>query len=93
MSTVSLQKHWHPDEDWEERSIEMLKYMLVQGVVEKKLKNLAYVVTKLNGADLATKCHTSEAHNRGCAMLGLKLCGEEEKTRLKQNREEEVEQK
>ena len=93
MSTVSLQKHWQPDEDWEERSTEMLKYMLVQGVVEKKLKNLAYVVTKLNGADLMTKCHTSEAHKRGCAMQSLRLTGDDKKTRLKQNRQEEVEQK
>ena len=93
MSTVSLQKHWHPDEDWEERSTEMLKYMLVQDVVEKKRKNLAYIITKLNKADLTTKCHTSEAHKRGCAMLGLRLSGDDKKTRLKQNRQEEVEQK
>ena len=93
MSTVSLQKHWHPDEDWEERSTDMLKYMLVQGVVEKKLNNLAYVVTTLNGAHLMTKCQTSEAHKRGCAMLGLRLRGDDKKTRLKQKREEEVEQK
>ena len=93
MSTVSLQKHWHPDEDWEERSIEMLKYMFVQDEVEEKLTNLAYTNTKVNKADWLTKCHTSKAHKRGCAMLGLRLSGDEKKTRLKQNRQEEVEQK
>ena len=51
----------------------MLKYMYVQDAVEKKLKNLAYINTKQNKADLMTKCHTSEAHKRGCAMIGLKL--------------------
>ena len=51
----------------------MLKYMYVQDVVEKKLTNLAYINTKLNKADLRTKCHTSEAHKRGCAMIGLRL--------------------
>ena len=50
----------------------MLKYMFVQDVVEEKLMNLAYINTKLNNADFMTKCHTSEAHKRGCAMLGLK---------------------
>ena len=40
----------------------MLKYMFVQDKVEKKLTNLAYI-----NAD------TSEAHKRGCAMLGLRL--------------------
>ena len=51
----------------------MLKYMYVQDVVEKKLTNLAYNNTKQNNADLMTKCHTSEAHKRGCAMIGLRL--------------------
>ena len=51
----------------------MLKYMYVQHVVEKKLTNLAYISTKQNKADLMTKCHTSEAHKRGCAMIGLRL--------------------
>ena len=51
----------------------MLKYMYVQDVVEKKLTNLAYINTKQNKADLMTKCHTSEAHKRGCAMIGLRL--------------------
>ena len=51
----------------------MLKYMYVQDAVEKKLKNLAYINTKQNKADLVTKCYTSEAHKRGCAMIGLKL--------------------
>ena len=51
----------------------MLKYMYVQDVVEKKLTNLAYISTKQNKADLMTKCHTSEAHKRGCAMIGLTL--------------------
>ena len=51
----------------------MLKYMYVQDVVEKKLTNLAYTNMKQNKADLMTKCHTSEAHKRGCAMIGLRL--------------------
>ena len=51
----------------------MLKYMFVQDLVEKKLMNLAYINTKQNKADLMTKCHTSEAHKRGCAMIGLRL--------------------
>ena len=51
----------------------MLKYMYVQDVVEKKLTNLAYNNTKQNKADLMTKCHTSEALKRGCAMMGLRL--------------------
>ena len=51
----------------------MLKYTCVQDVVEKKLTNLAYINTKKNKADLMTKCHTSEAHKRGCAMIGLRL--------------------
>ena len=55
----------------------MLKYMFVQDVVEKKVTNLAYINTKANKADLMTKCHTSEAHKRGCAMLGLRLTRDE----------------
>ena len=51
----------------------MLKYMYVQEVVEKSLTHLAYISTKQNKADLLTKCHTSEAHKRGCAMIGLRL--------------------
>ena len=51
----------------------MLKYIYVQDVVEKKLTNLAYTNMKQNKADLMTKCHTSEAHNKGCAMVGLIL--------------------
>ena len=53
----------------------MLKYMFVQNVVEEKQTTLAYVNTKLNKANLMTKCHTLEAHMKmkGCAMLGLKL--------------------
>ena len=35
----------------------MLKFMYVQDVVEKKLKNLVYINTKQNKADLMTKCH------------------------------------
>ena len=49
----------------------MLKYMFVQDVVEKKQTTLACVNTNSNKADL-TKCHTFEAHMKGCAMLGLK---------------------
>ena len=51
----------------------MLKHMYVQDVVEKKLTNVAYISTKQNKAYLMTKCHTSEAHKRGCAMIGLRL--------------------
>ena len=51
----------------------MLPYMFVQDVVGKKLTHLAYINTKLNKADLMTECHTSEAHKRRCAMLGLRL--------------------
>ena len=51
----------------------MLKYTFVQDVVEKKLTNLAYINTKQNKADLMTKCHTSDAHKKGCAMMGLRL--------------------
>ena len=51
----------------------MLQYIYVQDVEEKKLTNLAYISTKQNKADLMTKCHTSEAHKRDCAMIGLRL--------------------
>ena len=51
----------------------MLKYMFVQDVVEKELTNLAYINTKQNKSDSKTKCHTSEAHKKGCAMMGLRL--------------------
>ena len=51
----------------------MLKYICEQDVVEKKLTNLAHINTKQNEADLMTKCHTSEAHKRGCTMIGLRL--------------------
>ena len=51
----------------------MLKCMFAQDVVEKKLTNLAYIHTKQNKADLMTKCHTSEAHKKSCAMMGLRL--------------------
>ena len=51
----------------------MLKYMFVQDVVGKKMTNLAYITTKQNKADLMTKCHTSEAHKKGCAMIRLGL--------------------
>ena len=51
----------------------MLRYMFLQDVVEKKLTNLAYINTKQNKADLMTKYHTSEAHKKGCAMMGLRL--------------------
>ena len=47
--------------------------MYVQDVVEKKLTNLEYISTKQSKADLMTKCHTCEAHKRGCAMIGLRL--------------------
>ena len=48
----------------------MLEYKYVQDVVEKKLTNLEYINTKQNEADLMTKCHISEPHKRGCAMIG-----------------------
>ena len=51
----------------------MLTHMFVQNVVEKKLTNLAHINTKQNKADLMSKCHTSEAHKKGCAMMGLRL--------------------
>ena len=68
----------------------MLKYMFVKDVVEKKLvekkqTTLAYVNTNSNKADLMTKCHTFEAHMKGCAMLGLKLSRHSGKIRLKQS--------
>ena len=52
--------------------------------MEKKLTTLACINAKLNKADLMTKCHTFDAHVRGCAMLGLRLSGDDGKTRLKQ---------
>ena len=48
-------------------------FSYMQDVVEKKLTNLAYISTKQNKADLMTKCHTFEAHTRGCAMIGFRL--------------------
>ena len=51
----------------------MLKYMDVQDVMGKKLANFAYINTKQNQADLMTMCHTSEAHKKGCAMMGVRL--------------------
>ena len=53
-----------------------LNYMFVQDVVEKKQPTLACVNMKSNKADLMIKCHTFEAHMKGCAMLGLKLSRE-----------------
>ena len=55
------------ERDLEEWNMWCWGYMYVQDVVEKKLTNLAYISTKQNKADLTTKCHTSEAHKRGCA--------------------------
>ena len=57
----------------------MLEYMYVQDVVEKKLTNLPNINTKQNKADLMTKCHTSEAHER--------LFDDRIETRFKQNQE------
>ena len=51
----------------------MLEFLYVQDVAEKKLTNLAHISTKQNKADLMTKCLSSEAHKRGCAMIGLRL--------------------
>ena len=51
----------------------MLKYMFVQDAVGKKLTNLAYINTKQNKAESMTKCHISEAHQKGFAMMGLRL--------------------
>ena len=48
----------------------MLKFMFVQYVVDKELTSLAYINIK---ADLKTKCHKSEAHKKGCAMMVLRL--------------------
>ena len=48
----------------------------VQHVVEEKRTILAHVNTKSNEADLMTKCHTYEAHMKGCATPGLKLSRE-----------------
>ena len=73
MSIVNLQKLWASKRGIGRMKHVMLKYMYVQDVVEKKLTNLAYISTKQNKADLMTKCHTSEAHKRGCAMIGLRL--------------------
>ena len=73
MSTVSLQKAWASKRGLGRTKHVMLKYMFVQDVVEKKLTNLANINTKQNKADVMTKCHTSEAHKRGCAMMGLRL--------------------
>ena len=64
----------------------MLKYIFGQDVVEMKLTYLVYISTKLNRADLMTRCHTSEAHKRGCALLGLRLSRDEERTLWKKNR-------
>ena len=46
----------------------MLNYMFVQDVGEKKQTTLACVNTKSNKADLMTKCHTFEAHMKGCPL-------------------------
>ena len=62
-----------------------LEYMFVQDVVEKKQTTLANANTNSNKADLMTKCHTFEAHMKGCTMLGLKLRRDDGKTRLKQS--------
>ena len=70
---VSLQKHGHPKRGFGRKKHVMLKSMYVQDVVEKKWTNLAYINVKQNKADLMTKCHTSEAHKRGSAMIGLRL--------------------
>ena len=53
--------------------------MFVQDAVEKKQKTLAHVNTNSNQTDLMTKCHTFETHMKGCAMLGLKLSGDDGK--------------
>ena len=58
---------------WKKETHVMLKSMYVQDVVEKKWTNLAYINMKQNKADLMTKCHTSKAHERGSAMIGLRL--------------------
>ena len=56
----------------------MLKYMFVQGVVDKKQTTFACVNTESNQAELVTKCLTFEAHMKVCAMLGVKLSRDEE---------------
>ena len=48
----------------------MLECVFVQDVVEKKQTTLACVNTNSKKADLMTKCHTFEAHMKGCAMFG-----------------------
>ena len=53
--------------------------MFAQDVVEKKQKTLAYVNTNSNQADLMTMCYTFETDMKGCAMLGLKLSGDDGK--------------
>ena len=63
----------------------MLQCMFVQDVVEKKQTTRAYVNTNSNKADLMTKCHFFEAHMKGCAMLGLQLRRDDERTRSKQS--------
>ena len=62
----------------------MLKYMFVQDVVVKKQTTLANVNAISSKADLMTKCHTLEAHMKGCAMLGLKR-SRDGKSRLQQS--------
>ena len=42
----------------------MLEHMFVQGVVEKKLTNLAHINTKQNKADLMTRSVTHLKHTR-----------------------------
>ena len=49
----------------------------------RKQTTLACVNTKSNKADLMTKCDLSEAHMKGCAVLGLKPSRDDGKTRLK----------
>ena len=73
MNHVDSQSAWASKRGLGRMKHVMLKYMYVQDVVEKKLTNLAYINTKQNKADLMTQCHTSEAHKRGCAMIGLRL--------------------
>ena len=58
---------------WKNEACDAEVHVCARYVVEKKLTNLAYISTKQNKADLMTKCHTSEAHKRGCAMIGLRL--------------------
>ena len=70
-------KAWASRRGLERMKHVMLKYMFLQDVEEKKLTNLAYLNTKLNDVVLMTKCHTSEAHMRGYAILGSRLSGDE----------------